>query len=91
MYTVEYSYYSYPRLSKSFETYQAAKGFFNRIRRASGVRVAELICPVTNEDIILDKSKPAYMVERNFEGKPKAVTLDKADLTFFKKHWKSST
>jgi len=66
MYTVEYSYYSYPRLSKSFETYQAAKGFFNRVRRSSGVRVAELICPVTNEDIILDKSKPAYMVERNF-------------------------
>ena len=65
MYTVEYSYYSYPRLSKSFETYQAAKGFFNRVRRSSGVRVAELICPVTNEDIILDKSKPAYMVERS--------------------------
>lgn len=64
MYQVEYAYYNYPRKAKSFETYKAARGFFNRIRRATGVKVAELKCPVTNPDIILDPSKPAYIVER---------------------------
>lgn len=63
MYTVEYAYYNYPRKSKEFPTYSAAKGFFNKIRMATGVKVAELKCPVTNTDLILDPSKPAYIVE----------------------------
>jgi hypothetical protein len=43
MYTVTYSYYNYARQSKSFDTYIAAKGFYNRISRSTGVRRAELV------------------------------------------------
>lgn len=43
MYTVVYTYYNYPRQSKSFDTYAAAKGFYNRITRSPGVRRTELI------------------------------------------------
>ena len=45
MYTVTYNYYNYASQSKSFETYMAAKGFFNRINRDRRVRRAELIAP----------------------------------------------
>ena len=45
MYKVEYTYYNYPKKTKTFETYKAALGFFKRIRMAKGVRIAELICP----------------------------------------------
>ena len=43
MYKVEYAYYNYPRKERMFDTYKAACGFFHRIRRANGVKVAELI------------------------------------------------
>lgn len=43
MYTVVYTYYNYPRQSKSFDSYAAAKGFLNRITRSPGVRRSELI------------------------------------------------
>lgn len=42
MYTVEYGYYNYPRKTKSFDTYAAARGFFNAIGRAAGVKRVEL-------------------------------------------------
>ena len=45
MYTVTYNYYNYASQSKSFDTYVAAKGFFNRINRDRRVRRAELIAP----------------------------------------------
>ena len=40
MYTVTYNYYNYASQSKSFDTYVAAKGFFNRINRDRRVRRA---------------------------------------------------
>ena len=43
MYTVVYTYYNYPRQSKSFDTYVAAKGFYNRVTRSPGVRRIELV------------------------------------------------
>lgn len=43
MYNVVYTYYNYPRQNKSFNTYAAAKGFYNRIVRSPGVRRAELV------------------------------------------------
>jgi hypothetical protein len=45
MYTVTYNYYNYASQSKSFDTYVAAKGFFNRINRDRRVRRVELIAP----------------------------------------------
>ena len=42
MYIVEYGYYNYPRKTKTFETYAAAKGFFYAIGRQKGVGRAEL-------------------------------------------------
>jgi hypothetical protein len=47
MYTVTYKYYNYDSLSKSFDTYIAAKGFFNRISRDRRIRRVELIVPAT--------------------------------------------
>ena len=43
MYSVTYTYYNYSPQSKVFDTYAAARGFFNRIQRSTGVRRAELI------------------------------------------------
>ena len=43
MYIVNYGYYNYARQSKTFDTYNAAKGFLNRIVRSPGVRRAELV------------------------------------------------
>ena len=45
VYTVTYNYYNYASQSKSFDTYVAAKGFFNRINRDRRVRRVELIAP----------------------------------------------
>lgn len=45
MYTVEYGYYSYPRKTKTFENYAAARTFFHAIRRQPGVRRVELVVP----------------------------------------------
>lgn len=42
MWTVEYSFYNYPRLNKTFESYGAAKKFFYFIGRKSGVKRVEL-------------------------------------------------
>lgn len=42
MYTVEYGYYNYPRKTKTFETYAAAKGFFYAIGKRNGVKHVEL-------------------------------------------------
>lgn len=43
MWTVEYSYYNYPRLTKSFSTYQSAKKFFYFIGKKSGVKRVALV------------------------------------------------
>lgn len=42
MYKVTYSYYSYPRLEKLFETAKAARGFFNRLSSDRRVRYIHL-------------------------------------------------
>lgn len=42
MYTVSYSYYGKYSHEKSFDTYAAAKGFFNVIGRKNGVKRVEL-------------------------------------------------
>lgn len=42
MFVVEYGYYNYPRKTKTFDSYVAAKGFFNRMVRVSGVKRIEL-------------------------------------------------
>lgn len=42
MFTVEYGYYNYPRKTKTFDTYAAAKGFFYAIARRRGVKRVEL-------------------------------------------------
>jgi hypothetical protein len=42
MYTVEYGYYSYPRKTKTFDNYTAAKIFFYSIVKQKGVNRAEL-------------------------------------------------
>ena len=44
-YTVLYRYFNYAKQQKDFDTYIAAKGFFNRILRDSRVKGAELIVP----------------------------------------------
>lgn len=43
MYSVSYVYYNYPTNTKSFDTYAAARGFFNRITRSPGVHSCELV------------------------------------------------
>ena len=43
MFTVEYRYYNYPMLEKTFDTYAAAKGFFWKISKAKGVKKVNLI------------------------------------------------
>lgn len=45
MYTVEYGYYNYPRKTKTFDTYAAAKGFFYAMSRKNGVKHVELKTP----------------------------------------------
>jgi hypothetical protein len=45
MYTVTYGYYNYPKKTRQFDTYGAARGFFNYITRQRGVKRAELITP----------------------------------------------
>ena len=42
MYIVEYGYYNYPRKTKAFDSYIAAKGFFNVMIRKTGVKRVEL-------------------------------------------------
>lgn len=42
MWTVEYGYYNYPRLSKTFKTYESARKFFYFIGKKSGVKRVEL-------------------------------------------------
>lgn len=42
MWTVEYGYYNYPRLNKTFESYAMAKKFFNFILKKNGVKRVEL-------------------------------------------------
>lgn len=44
MYKVEFGYYNYPRKTREFATYAAAKGFFNKMLRNSAVKRIELIC-----------------------------------------------
>jgi hypothetical protein len=56
MYTVTYKYYNYDSQSKSFDTYIAAKGFFNRINRDRRVRRVELIVPEKKIEEISNKA-----------------------------------
>ena len=56
MYTVTYNYYNYASQSKSFDTYVAAKGFFNRINRDRRVRRVELIAPEKKYEDISDNA-----------------------------------
>ena len=42
MWIVEYSYYNYPRLTKSFKNYASAKKFFWFIQKKNGVKRTEL-------------------------------------------------
>jgi hypothetical protein len=42
MWMVEYSYYNYPRLNKTFKTYESAKKFFYFIQKKNGVKRTEL-------------------------------------------------
>lgn len=42
MYTVYYRYFNYPVKEQVFETYKAARGFFNRVQRDSRVKYVEL-------------------------------------------------
>jgi hypothetical protein len=43
MFTVEYRYYNYPKIKKTFDSYTAAKGFFWKISKAKGVKNVNLI------------------------------------------------
>ena len=42
MWQVEYGYYNYPRLSKTFDNYKSAQKFFYFIMKKTGVKRAEL-------------------------------------------------
>lgn len=42
MFVVNYRYFNYPVKTKKFDTYKAARGFFNRITRDSRVKMTEL-------------------------------------------------
>lgn len=43
MWQVEYGYYNYPRLTKSFSNYQSAKKFFYFIMKKNGVKRVALV------------------------------------------------
>ena len=45
MFTVEYRYYNYSKLEKTFDSYVAAKGFFWKISKSKGVKNHQVQSP----------------------------------------------